>query len=208
MKFIVILCFLFSFNAISSNDFIKFKTSHTYEEGDKKLTENDYGSGARWNNDYVVTAKHVNFVEDSVYICSKNCDIRFIKMKSLSKNTTKWREPYANENVTIIGSSIGGDTVITKGKDLNLEYYVVNDKIESYPEKKEQKNALVYTSTAQVIEGQSGGPVYSDDGYIIGIVIGHTILTPKVGDKFSVSVYIPYSIIKKEWEKFNKKGIN
>ena len=61
---------------------------------------------------------------------------------------------------------------------------------------------MVYASNAKVGEGQSGGPVVGEDGKVLGIIIGRTVLTSKSGEKFNSSVYIPYSVIKNEWEKF------
>lgn len=206
-KHIIGLMLLVSCVASAEENYVKFEAIQTYEEGDRVLTEHDYGSGVRWNNDYVVTAKHVGFAQNSVYKCSENCDLQFVKRKVVGNGVVpEWRESVATEKVTIIGNSIGGKTVVSKGRDINRYFYVASGKIESRPEKANQKNAIVYASTAEIVDGQSGGPVFSDDGKVVGMLIGKTILTGKGGEKYTVSVYVPYSVIKAEWEKYKKES--
>lgn len=205
-KHIIGLMLLVSCVASAEENYVKFEAVQTYEEGNRVLTEHDYGSGVRWNKDYVVTAKHVSFAQDSVYKCSENCDLQFVKREIVGNGVVpEWRESVAAENVTIIGNSVGGKTVISKGQDINRYFYVAAGKVESSPEKVGQENAVVYASTAQIVHGQSGGPVFGDDGKVVGMLIGKTILTGKDGEQYTVSVYVPYSVIKTEWEKYQKK---
>jgi len=207
LKHIIGLMLLVSFVASAEENYVKFEAVQTYEEGNRVLTEHDYGSGVRWNDDYVVTAKHVSFAQGSVYKCSENCDLQFVKRKIVGNGVVpQWRESVATEKVTIIGNSIGGKTVISKGQDINRYFYVASGKVESRPEKPNQENAIVYASTAEIVHGQSGGPVFGDDGKVVGMLIGKTILTGKEGKQYTVSVYVPYSVIKAEWEKYKKES--
>ena len=202
---IFLFLMIISFGVLADNDYLKIEASHLVEENGNSFTVNQYGSAVRWNDDYIVTAKHLDFVQGSKYKCSENCDLQFVKYKGKSL-TPKWRERVPYEDITIVGNSPGSKTIISKGQDLNLKYYVSNTKIESVPYKKEQVNALVYASNAKVIQGQSGGPVFGNNGDVIGMVIGNTILTSaKTGQEFEVSLYIPYSVIEKEWLKFQKR---
>lgn len=197
---------LISFNVFANNQsYIKIESSYSYVENGRKFTMNEYGSGVRWNSEYIVTAKHVDFISGSVYKCSHNCDLQFVK-KDSTDGIPQWRERIPLEDVTIVGNSPGSKTIISKGNDLNLKYYVSNTKVESAPYKKEEVNALVYASSAKVIQGQSGGPVFGHNGDVIGMVVGNTILTNvKTGQEFEVSLYVPYSIIEREWLKFQKR---
>lgn len=205
-KYVLFMLFLISANVFAYNqNYIKVESSYSYIENGHKVTMNKYGSGVRWNNEYIVTAKHVDFISGSVYKCSHNCDLQFVK-KEANGVIPQWRERIPSEDITIVGNSPGSKTIISKGNDLNLKYYVSNTKVESAPYKKEEVNALVYASSAKVIQGQSGGPVFGHNGDVIGMVIGNTILTNvKTGQEFEVSLYIPYSIIEKEWLKFQKE---
>lgn len=207
LKHIIGLMLLVSCVASAEEVYVKFEAIQTYEEGNRVLTEHDYGSGIRWNKDYVVTAKHVSFAQNSVYKCSDNCDLQFVKREIVGNGVVpEWRDSVAAEKVTIVGNSIDGKTVVSKGQDINRYFYVSAGKVESRPEKEEQRNAIVYASTAQIVHGQSGGPVLGDDGKVLGMLIGKTILTGKGGEKYTVSVYVPYSVIKAEWEKYKKES--
>lgn len=205
-KYVFLFLFFFSFNILAEPYYIKISATQVYEEEDTVITEKDYGSGVRWNNEYVVTAKHVSFAPNSVYKCSKDCDLQFIKMPLKGKGfIPEWRERKPYEKVTIIGNSIGGKTIVSEGKDIKQSFYVEEKKVVNSPSYSGQSNTMVYATTAQIVEGQSGGPVFGNDGKVLGFLIGKTVVTSEIGKKFNVSIYVPYSIIKKEWDKF--KGV-
>ncbi|UST72267.1 S1C family serine protease [Pseudomonas siliginis] len=61
---------------------------------------------------------------------------------------------------------------------------------------------------APVVQGMPGGPVYGADGTVIGIIVGifspQAPLLPALKNSKSLSVYVPYDIIQREWRLFSK----
>lgn len=187
---------------------IPFDRSIEFEKNNKTYVQHDYGSGVRWNKDYIVTAKHVSFVEGSIYQCSENCDLQFIKKSDNSKNIPEWREPITSENVVISGNHGYGRLIDSKGKTFHQDFFVNQGKVLNYLENERQKNSLVYATTAKVYPGQSGGPVTGEDNKVIGILIGETQVSDNKNRNFKVSIFIPYHVIKQEWIVFNKISKN
>ncbi len=171
------------------------KTTVIVEEDGKKFKDSvsEFGSGAQWNSDYVVTAKHVDFVKDSVYASSNNVDIRFVKRHS-DVAVNVWRNAKPLENVTFVGISQSSKPMVLAGKDTGKFAKTV-------------KNDMVYLAETDIVGGMSGGPVYADDGSIVGIATGIVSGDNLIGfdvNKF-YTTYIPLSVIQKEWEIFQKQ---
>lgn len=197
MKKIMVVFFSFfifanSCNASQSN-YIKIEKSISYIKGNQRITERDYGSGIQWNEDYMVTAKHVNFVNGVVYK-SSDIDLQFVKHKSEGE-IPSWRERVPGENIIVLGNSHNGTLSVT-GNDLNLFSETIY--------------GLLYVNNAPVQHGQSGGPVFGSDGKVIGMTIA--MFTGKQDDGKPIpqlngkgkyfSMYLPYEEIQKEWKKY------
>lgn len=203
MRFFLYLFLFISFNSVANNNdyFIKIDKHSEIIKNNQKYDVHDYGSAIPWNNEYAVTAKHVSFVKNSVYVCSENCDIQFIKFKNSSP--IRWRNPVAHEKLTFLGNNKEQTSNQFSGKDLDFILYMNGAKVTNYPFKNHATNTQLYVSDSPVSHGQSGGPVIGSDGKVVGMIIGETTVTDiKTNKKFSVSLYIPYQIIQKEWLKF------
>lgn len=175
------------------------------ENGQKfKDTLDDFGSGIQWNNDYVVTAKHVNFVEGSAYQCGEGCEVQFIKHKAVVA-VPAWREVVAEENMTFVGIDKTFKPRSGSGKDLDRVTKTTSI-----------QQVVAKMSMSITVGGMSGGPAYGDDGKVIGMLTGGVSglkndgttdegLAAKGND---FSVYLPYSVIQAEWNKFQAQQHN
>lgn len=147
-------------------------------------------SFVQWNDEYAVTVKHGASVPRSVYI-SDEFDVQFIKKESIAK--VKWNSPKDKEALSMEGFikyrqkspsvMVGNDSGVTAIYHSNEDVYrLVDTKIE---------------------QGMSGGPVYNSNREVVGINIGFTAKPINAGGKTAIySIYLPYDIIKAEWEKF------
>lgn len=182
----------------SPYNYVRMEKTTSFTENGVRYTKADIGSAVQWNEDYVVTAKHVDYVDGIEYKCGEGCDLQFVKKKAKGP-IPQWRERVANENVTIVGTNMQKRVVVAKGKDLDI--YTTSNK---------NTNTDVYLSTAVTEGGMSGGPVFGDDFKVVGILTGATNGTDVEGNKVpelvgkgdAFSIYIPYSTIQAEWNKF------
>lgn len=170
--------------------FITFhkKTEKISREDNKKFkdTLNEFGSGAQWNEDYVVTAKHVAFVKNSAYKCREGCDIQFVKRKAYS-GVPVWRNVVPLEQLTFVGTDQSNQLQQKTGFDIDKKAITTVNR--AIPVR------LVATPT---VVGMSGGPAYAKDGSVVGILTGG--VTDANSTEFAVM--IPYEIIQAEWVKF------
>ena len=205
-KIASLLLLIISFNCSAMN-YVKIEKDYAVSYAQNNVIYKDIGSGIQWNNDYMVTAKHVNFVRGSVYECSENCDLRFVKHKKINNNPLpKWRNDRKNEKLNIVGNGGGESTDVVSGILLNLELFVDNGELKKSLPKDGNINSMVKVIRANIIPGQSGGPVYGVDDEVVGMAIGHTVIFDNKGNKEFVSLYIPYKTIKNEWLKFEKNN--
>ena len=153
-------------------------------------------SAVQWNENYAVTTRHTPFISNVKHSCSTGCDLVFIQHKA-SGRYLSWRAPRVGENITAVGASPLLTTVIGKGKvypppfintdEDSGDHYAIHD--------------------APTIKGMSGGPVIANDGSIVGINMGIYSTTlhdlsfhPGVKGAKRISIFVPYSIIQREWE--------
>ncbi len=144
----------------------------------------------QWNDEYAVTVKHGKKIPHSVYI-SEEFDVQFIKKASISK--VKWNSPKDKEILSMEG--------FTKHRQKTPDVMVGPDAGITATYLSEKDGYRLVETTIQ--KGMSGGPVYNSNREVVGINIGFTAKQIKVVDKTAFySVYLPYDIIKAEWEKF------
>lgn len=144
----------------------------------------------QWDEDHAVTVKHVQQLDSYVYLSGKY-DIQFFEHSS--KEIPKWTTPKANERLTMSG--FHDNTLLQlEGHDLGLTI------------KPKQFPIPVYRAVDVSIKpGMSGGPVTNDAGQVVGMNIGFSKESYEKGDyTYKISVYVPYEIIQKEWENYQK----
>lgn len=152
-------------------------------------------SAVQWNEDYAVTTRHTSFLSNVKYSCSTGCDLVFIQHKANGRYPS-WRAPRVGENITAVGTSPYLTTVTGKGKVYQAPFENTD----------EDSGELYAIHDAPMIKGMSGGPVIASDGSIVGINMGFLSTTlndvsfyPGVKGAERITVFIPYSIIEREW---------
>ena len=152
-------------------------------------------SAVQWNDDYAVTTRHTPFIPNVKYSCSTGCDLVFILHKANGRYPS-WRAPRVGESITAVGASPYFMTTTGKGKVYETPF--VNAA--------EHSGDLYAIHDAPLIKGMSGGPVLASDGHIVGINIGFYSTTLNDVSNHSgvkgaerLSIFIPYSIIQREW---------
>jgi hypothetical protein len=153
------------------------------------------GSAIQWNSDYAVTAKHIPFVSGVVH--EGQGDLVFFKHSS--KHSPQWRQYTDGERLTAVGFSPFGLSVKGSGhaKTSRVTMSDFNDGIR-------------YSfSDMPLVKGMSGGPVFADDGMVVGISVAFVpkqrltdSKNPEIAGSERVSVFISYEEISKEWERF------
>lgn len=179
----MILCF---FTIISNVSF-----ADSYEN--LGLNDNQDGkfSYIQMSPEYAMTAKHISTLKNRDYECSLGCDLVFFKHKDPDFKKDLWRKPLVNENVSQVGITREGDMIVKKGEVLK-----------GYNKPAKDSQFYNMSTTSKTVKGMSGGPVYGSDGKIIGMTIGAPLDKSEV--KNVESIFIPYEIIKMEWENFEK----
>jgi len=151
-------------------------------------------SAVQWNADYAVTAAHTPFLLNQAYHCSTGCDLLFITHKAQGKLPV-WRDFRPGEPVTALGSNTLMIPVSSQGRvwpvpfidadSTSGEHYGVHD--------------------AAIAKGMSGGPLLASDGAVLGINIGYQAgftppaNRPELAGLSRLSVFVPYSVIQREW---------
>jgi hypothetical protein len=152
-------------------------------------------SAVQWNEDYAVTTRHTPFIANVAYSCSTHCDLVFIQHKA-NGHFPRWRAPRVGESITAVGTSPYFVTTTGKGKVFQTPFLNTE----------EHSGDLYGIHDAPLVKGMSGGPVIASDGSIVGINAGfysttlNSVITqPGLKDAERVSIFIPYSIIQREW---------
>jgi hypothetical protein len=153
------------------------------------------GSAVQWNDEYAVTVSHMPFISGTVYKCSTGCDLKFFKHPANGK-LPKWRPAVPGEQVTALGTSPLLFSVKGYGHASPLSFQNVN----------ETGGELYAIHDAPVVKGMSGGPVYGQDGAVLGINIGFFSTTLNAGNASiascdRVSIYVRYQTIEREWQR-------
>lgn len=156
----------------------------------------DIGSYVQWNNDYAVTAKHVKYVPNVVYV-SKDYDFVFFKHKSTA--TVKWADTHVNE--ALVSKGFPFFPARQKELALNGNSVDINLTMDNLPH--------YYLIDTLLVPGMSGGPVFNANNEVVGINIGYTKKLYNINNKtLHYSVYLSHQGIQKEWEKFQKENLN
>ncbi|MFW0756244.1 trypsin-like peptidase domain-containing protein [Pseudomonas sp. H11T01] len=152
-------------------------------------------SAVQWNEDYAVTTRHTPLIQNVKYSCSTGCDLVFIQHKA-NGLCPSWRAPRVGEDITAVGASPYLATVTGKGKVYEAPFINTD----------EHSGDRYAINDAPTIKGMSGGPVIASDGSIVGINMGFYSTTlhdmsfhPGVKGAERISIFIPYSIIRREW---------
>ncbi|MHC5352369.1 serine protease [Metapseudomonas furukawaii] len=156
------------------------------------------GSAVQWNQRYAVSAAHIPSLSNVVHRCSTGCDLVFIRRDAEGTPPT-WRPAIAGEPLETVGQSPLLITV--KGTGTSKTQRVrLNEKGDHTP------YAL---SDAPVVEGMSGGPVYGADDAVVGMTVGIYLprlpLPPSLANSETLTVYVPYDIIQREWQLFSAR---
>ncbi|WP_137823310.1 serine protease [Pseudomonas sp. D(2018)] len=156
------------------------------------------GSAVQWNERYAVSAAHIPSLPNVVHRCSTGCDLVFIRRDAEDKPPA-WRPAITGEVLETVGQSPLLTTV--KGTGTSKAQRVrLNEKGDRTP------YAL---SDAPVIEGMSGGPIYGADDAVVGMTVGIYLprlpLPPSLANSETLTVYVPYDIIQREWQLFSAR---
>lgn len=156
------------------------------------------GSAVQWNQQYAVSAAHLPLLANVVYRCSTGCDLVFIRHDA-EGSVPAWRPATPNEAVKTVGLS--PLLVTVKGTGTSKAPGVSLDRAGD--------NTVYALNDAAVVQGMSGGPVYGADGAVVGMTIGiflpQSPLLPNLKNSKSLSVYVPYDIIQREWRLFSER---
>ncbi|WP_449434801.1 trypsin-like peptidase domain-containing protein [Pseudomonas putida] len=149
----------------------------------------------QWNEDYAVTAKHTPFLRNVVH--EGLGDVVFFKHKA--REVPDWRQYVPGEPVTAVG--FNSLMIPVQGKGHTSASLV---RLEGTP------GSVFYSvHDGPMVKGMSGGPVFADDGKVVGINVAfiakHAIDAhnrPDLAGRERVSVFMSYSEIEKEWRRF------
>jgi len=190
----------------SSDDAIGYKPIHS----GFPLPYFYVASSVQWNEDYIVTAQHTPLLGKIAYKCSTGCDLVFIKRKATGK-IPEWRYSVTNEKITAFGNSPMYMTVKASGSTMKTKF-------EKYVENNNKKTKEMYKiNNIANLTGMSGGPIYGEDGKVVGITLGFIIKTllpeqefkkfPELIQPSTLSYMMQTEIIEREWKIFQKQNI-
>ena len=152
-------------------------------------------SAIQWNEDYAVTAKHTPFLRNVVH--EGLGDVVFFKHKASS--VPHWRQYVPGEAVTAVG--FNSFMMPMQGKGHALPSLV---RLEGTP------GSVFYSvHDGPITKGMSGGPVFADDGKVVGINVAIIPTSeidagkrPDLAGKDRISVFMSFSEIDKEWRRY------
>ena len=149
----------------------------------------------QWNEDYAVTAKHTPFLSGVVH--EGVGDVVFFKHKA--SHVPLWRQSATGEAVTAVG--FNSFMMPVKGEGHTLPGLV---RLEG------TKGGVFYSvHDGPTVKGMSGGPVFAEDGKVVGITIAYIsnsdvarLKRPDLAGSSRLSVFMPYSEIAQEWQRY------
>lgn len=155
-------------------------------------------SGVQWNDDYVVALKTTESENDK-FACLGECGVVFIK-KHKTADVPDWRHRISNEPVILLGASDETDeTFVFKSMDIDVS--AISADLTPYP---------VFAVPTPIVENNAeGGPVYGNDGKVIGIISGFVNTVDDTGERLTYldgfdsgyfALYIPYSELIRAWD--------
>lgn len=172
--FLLLLAWLFStpeaIARFAAPDYPKTETTVV-----KVVLENGHGSGVSLGNGYILTAAHV--VNDAKTATLKTKDGKTRQAAVLWANTeydiALLRSQDGNMDAASLDCRVAqlGDTIISYGNPLNVEFASAYGRIAGEPRKFGPWQSVFVTDITTVM-GQSGGPVFDADGRLIGITVG------------------------------------
>lgn len=159
----------------------------------ESISVKEVSSYVQWNNEYSVTVKHSKIVQKISYE-SKNFDLRFVRNPSLK--VPSWNDPVKGEKITMLGFP-----------NYRKETPTIREGLE-VGDVRTLEGEMFRGVKTKIVKGMSGGPVINDKNEIVGINIGYSQMTnPVTKEKYFISIYLPYEVIKDEWEKFQNSKI-
>lgn len=163
-----------------------------------------FASGIRWNEEYLVSVKHLEDGSGLKKCASSKLDLAFYKKPITPiENIPSWADMKT-------GSVVSMEGFIFKGEEFNKIKGEVISGVFTYGGQKKYKLASNLVSN-----GMSGGPVKDGDGNVVGLIIGYTATPVKIksdenqnavkGADKQFSVLIPYSSVKEGWKEVKTK---
>lgn len=130
-----------------------------------------------------LTAKHVaKTTINSVVSYHPNCDLALIKHNNSGKAIPPFKNIMLGDRIKIYGHSMIS-TMPVESSGVALKNYSLTDN------RWNDEKCIVTSSSAGAIQGMSGGPVYSDDGHIVGVLIA---VSADSANEFN-TIFVPYS---------------
>lgn len=141
-----------------------------------KIQVNDgHGSGVHIGDGFIITAAHVVGDEKEVQLKAKGAEFRKADVLWVNKANDIALLRTSSDSLGIAHLSCravnAGDPIVAYGNLLQIEFVAAYGKIAGEPRKTGPWNA-VYVTDITTVMGQSGGPVFTDNGDLIGITVG------------------------------------
>ncbi|WP_025593730.1 S1C family serine protease [Agrobacterium tumefaciens] len=148
----------------------------TTESATVKIQVNDsHGSGVHIGDGFIITAAHVVGDSKEVQIKAKGAEFRKADVLWVNKANDIALLRTSSDSLGIAHLSCravnAGDPIVAYGNPLQIEFVAAYGKIAGEPRKTGPWNA-VYVTDITTVMGQSGGPVFTDNGDLIGITVG------------------------------------